>query len=107
MPCEFAGLVNVEDKLSNINDCNFLYYICRVSKDSLPSPPALPSASSASPTNEAGGGAASSSAKEKGDLASGSAVICGEGGVYYDVRTNLEDDGGFSTFCLMVDRYVG
>ena len=37
------------------------------------------------------------------DLSS-AAVICGQGGNYFDARANLEDDGGFSTFCRMVER---
>ena len=38
-------------------------------------------------------------------VAAAAAVVCAAGGNYYDVRDNLEDDGGFSTFCRMVERY--
>ena len=76
----------------------------RGTKETLPAPPNRPSPSPTMEGGGGGGGGTRSAEISKANEASGAAVICGEGGVYYDARSNLEDDGGFSTFCLMVDR---
>ena len=68
----------------------------RVNKDTLPAPPVCPS----------GDEEASSSKETKVDLSGTAvAVVCGQGGNYFDVRAHLEDDGGFSAFCRLVERY--
>ena len=74
--------------------CNVFFSPHRNGKEAL----SAPSAGATAATDE--------EAKEKVDLSMSSSVICGQGGNYFDARANLEDDGGFSAFCRMVERYA-